>query len=139
MWLTWGLFFPFYSTIGLEYTLGSIGILKTFLNWLEFFPNDWWLVKDMQFKRTLQHFDCLTRSRISSSFRALLNSFLLRIVQTFWNVSLLKLIVVTLTIKYPIENSIVWVKNIWSSFSLLSFKRLGESKNWKNYTETKQS
>ena len=93
------IFFRFYSTIGLEYALDSIRILKPILNWLEFFPNDWWLVKDMQFKRTLQHFDCLMRSRICSSFRAPLNFFLLRIVQTFWNVSLLKLMVVTLTIK----------------------------------------
>ena len=84
---------------GLEYTLGSIRILKTFLNWLEVFLNDWRLVKDMQFKRTLQHFDCLTRSRISGSFRAPLNFFLPRIVQTFLKVSFLKLMVVTLTIK----------------------------------------
>ena len=99
------IFFRFYSTIGLECALDSIRILKPILNWLEFFPNDWWLVKDMQFKRTLQHFDCLMRSRICSSFRAPLNFFLLRIVQTFWNVSLLKLIVVTLTIIYRFSHS----------------------------------
>ena len=72
---------------GLKYTLGSIRILKPILKWLEFFPNNWWLVKDIQFKGTLQHFDCLTRSRISSSFRAPLNFFLLRIVQTFGKIN----------------------------------------------------
>ena len=77
MSLTWGLFFSVLQA------LGFIKISNLILNWQEFFPRKQCLVKDMQVKRKLQHFDCLLKSRIYNCFWSPLDFFYSGIVQNF--------------------------------------------------------
>ena len=77
MSLTWGLFFSVLQA------LGFIKISNLILNWQEFFPRKQCLVKDMQVKRKLQHFDCLLKSLIYNCFWSPLDFFYSGIVQNF--------------------------------------------------------